>query len=128
MNHAFLNALVVEVEDLLAEVVVLDEHRPARTLLEGILIVGDRLAVQIGQDRETLLGTLVELTALTHRSAENRDLLSLGLIFAPLGGRPTFRSRLLGSRCGFRGCGWTLRHDRSCAPLFGFHDKLAKLV
>jgi hypothetical protein len=110
MNDAFRNTLVVEVKDLLAEVVVLDEERTAGTLFEGILIVGDGMTLLIGQDREAFIGTLVELAALPSRSAENRELLRFSIILALLGWRLAFHASLLGSRRGFRGRGCTLGH------------------
>ena len=39
MNHAFRNALVVEMENLLAEMKVLDQRRTARADLERVLII-----------------------------------------------------------------------------------------
>ena len=53
--------LVVEVEDLLAEVEVFQERRAADAGLERVLVVGDRDALLGGQDRMALGGDLVGL-------------------------------------------------------------------
>ena len=45
MNHALRNALMVEMEDLLAEMKVLDQGRTARADLQRVLIVRDRAAL-----------------------------------------------------------------------------------
>ncbi len=45
VDDAFGNALVVEVENLLAEMKILKQRRSARTLAQSILIVGDRNAL-----------------------------------------------------------------------------------
>ena len=51
MHDPLGNALVVEVEDLLAEMKVLDQRRSALADLQGVLVVGDRPALCGGQDR-----------------------------------------------------------------------------
>ena len=62
MDHALRNALVIEVEDLLAEVRVLDQRWAARALLEGVLVVGDRNALLRGEDVVSVLGDLMGLS------------------------------------------------------------------
>ena len=49
MNDALGDSLVVEMEDLLAEMEVFEQRRPARPDLERILVVGDRPALRGGQ-------------------------------------------------------------------------------
>jgi hypothetical protein len=62
VHHALRDALVVEVSDLLAQMVVLEEHRSARSGGQGVVGVLDRyalcgrqalalLAVQVGFGR-----------------------------------------------------------------------------
>ena len=51
MHDPLGNALVVEMENLLAEMEVLDQRRPARADLERVLVVRDRAALRRGQDR-----------------------------------------------------------------------------
>ena len=55
MHDALGNPLVVEMEDLLAEMKILDQGRAARTDLERVLVVGDRAALRGGQDRRIAL-------------------------------------------------------------------------
>ena len=64
MDDALGNALVVEVEDLLAEMEVLDQRRAARADLQRVLVVGDRAALRRGQDRRVALGDLVQFAAI----------------------------------------------------------------
>jgi hypothetical protein len=49
VHHALGDPLVVEVHDLLAQVEVLQEDRPARPRLERVVAVGDADAVRSGQ-------------------------------------------------------------------------------
>ena len=63
MHHALGNALVVEVEDLLAEMAVLEQCRATGPLLERILVVGDGMALRVGEDGVSLLRLLVGLAA-----------------------------------------------------------------
>src|SRR5690606_28810696 len=51
MNDALGDALMVEVEDLLAEMEILEQRRAARALLEAVLVVGDRHAMLGGERR-----------------------------------------------------------------------------
>jgi hypothetical protein len=69
MNDPFRNALVVEVEDFIAEMLVFQQRRPPRTVPQGILIVGNRCALARGEDRAIVLRHLVGLTALALRLA-----------------------------------------------------------
>ena len=64
MHHALGNPLVVEMENLLAEMKILDQGRPTRTDLERVLVVGHRTALRGGQDRRIALCGLMELAAL----------------------------------------------------------------
>src|SRR5699024_6117994 len=56
MHHTFGDALVVEVHDLLAQVVVLQQHRAARPGLERMISVGQAQSLGSGQST-TGLGT-----------------------------------------------------------------------
>ena len=49
MHHALGNALMVEVEDLFAEVEIFQQGRAARALAQRILVVGDRNALLGGE-------------------------------------------------------------------------------
>ena len=64
MHHALRDAFVVEVEDLLAEVEILQQGRTARADPQGVLVVGDRDALLRGQHRHVAAGDLVGLAAL----------------------------------------------------------------
>ena len=64
MHHALGNPLVVEMKDLLAEMKILDQGRPARTDLERVLVVRHRAALRGGQDRRIALRDLMQLAAL----------------------------------------------------------------
>ena len=57
------NALVVEVEHLLAVVMVFHQHRTAGALPQRVLIVRHRVALLRGQRRHTAAGDLVRLAA-----------------------------------------------------------------
>ncbi len=63
MDDALGNALMVEMEDLLAEMKILDQGRPARTDLERILVIRDRTALGGGQHRDIATGGLVQFAA-----------------------------------------------------------------
>jgi len=52
-------------ENLLAEMKVLQNRRPARSDLERVLVVGYRASLRSGQNRHIVLRDLVQLTALT---------------------------------------------------------------
>ncbi len=69
MNHALGNPLVVEVEDLLAEMEVLQRGGPALADPQGVLIVGDHRALLRGQARAPLAGDLVGLAAVASLDA-----------------------------------------------------------
>ena len=64
MHHPLGNALVVEMEDLLAEMEVLEQRRPARPDLERVLIVRNRSALRGGQDRHVACCDLMQFAAL----------------------------------------------------------------
>ncbi len=64
MHDALGNALVVEVEDLLAEMKVLDQRRTARADLQRVLIVRDRSALCGRQDRLVIGRDLVQFAAI----------------------------------------------------------------
>ena len=49
VDDTFRNAFVVEVEDLLAKVLILQQARPARAGSESVLVVGDRRTLLCGQ-------------------------------------------------------------------------------
>src|SRR5688572_7377028 len=63
MHHALRDALMVEVEDLFAEVEVLEQRRAARAGLERVLIVADRTALRGGQDGNGAAGRLMQFAA-----------------------------------------------------------------
>ena len=63
MDDALGNALVVEVEDLLAEVEVFEQRRPARADAQRVLVVGDRDALLRGQHGHVAAGDLMRLAA-----------------------------------------------------------------
>ena len=64
MHDALGNALVVEVEDLLAEMEILDQRRPALADLQRVLVVGNRAALGGRQDLGVALGDLVKFAAI----------------------------------------------------------------
>ena len=64
VHHALGNALVIEVEDLLAEVEILEQRRAALADLQGVLIVGDRNALLRRQPDPTVLHGLMRLATL----------------------------------------------------------------
>jgi hypothetical protein len=63
MHHALGNALVVEVEDFLAEMEVLDQRWAALTDLQGVLVVGYRTTLRGGENLCIALGDLVQFAA-----------------------------------------------------------------
>ena len=71
--------LVVEVEDLLAEVEVVEGDRATGADLERVLVVGDRNALLGGEDRDVAAGRLVGLAARAGRYA--LSLCSRGFVF-----------------------------------------------
>ena len=64
MHDALGNPLMVEMEDLLAEMEILDQRRTARTDLERILVVRYRTALRGGQDRRIALCGLMQFATL----------------------------------------------------------------
>ena len=67
VHHALGNALVVEVEDLLAEMKVLEGRRSTRADLQRILIVRDRPALRRRENGDVAFGDLMQLAALSAR-------------------------------------------------------------
>ena len=67
MDDALGNALVVEMEDLLAEMRVLHQCRAAGALSQRVLVVGNGRALLGGQDLIAVLGALMCLAAIPHR-------------------------------------------------------------
>ena len=63
MHHALRDALMVEVEDLFAEVEVLEQRRAAKAHLKRIEIVRDRPALRSGHHRNRAGRRLVQLSA-----------------------------------------------------------------
>ena len=80
MHDALGDPLVIEVRDLLEQVEVLEQGRPARADLQRVLIVADRDALVGGQHR--LPGPLMELTTASRHGVVGRarfDVLGLAL-------------------------------------------------
>ena len=67
MHHALGNALVVEVEDLLAEMEILKCRRATRADLQRILIVRNRPALRGGENGGVAFGDLMQLAAFAAR-------------------------------------------------------------
>jgi hypothetical protein len=65
MYHAFWNAFMIEMKDLLAEMKILDQGRTALANLQGILIISDRTALCGGQDLTVPLRDLVKLASVS---------------------------------------------------------------
>src|ERR1051325_5517903 len=65
MHDALGDALVIKVEDLLAEMKILKCRRPAAADSQRILVVGDRSSLLGRQDRDVASRHLMRLTALT---------------------------------------------------------------
>ena len=63
MYHAFGNALVIEVENLLAKMKILQQGRTARALLQSVLTIGDRNALLGGQGLDIAARHMVQLAA-----------------------------------------------------------------
>jgi hypothetical protein len=63
MNYALGDALMIEVEELLAKVKVFDGGGATCSNLEGILVVGYRDALLSGQDRHLAAGGLMRFSA-----------------------------------------------------------------
>ena len=63
VHHPLGNALVVEMEDLFAEVKVFEQRRPAGSGAQGVLIVRYRRALGGGQNWSVAVGDLVRLAA-----------------------------------------------------------------
>ncbi len=63
VHDALGNALVIEMEDLLAEVKVFERGRAARADPQGVLIVADDHALLRRQARPTVAGDLMGLAA-----------------------------------------------------------------
>jgi hypothetical protein len=64
MNHPLRNALVVEVEDLLAKMEIFEQRWSAGANLERVLIVRHRTALGRGQHRHISCRNLMQLAAL----------------------------------------------------------------
>ena len=64
VHHALGDALMVEVEDLLAEMRIFDQRRAAVALPKGVLIVGNRHPLLRCQDILPVFGHLVGFAAL----------------------------------------------------------------
>ena len=79
------DALVVEVEDLLAEVEVFQERRAAGTGPERVLVVGDGDALLGGQHRRIAAGRLVGLAAAADGDLGVRLACGLACVVLPLG-------------------------------------------
>ena len=71
VDDALGDALVVEVEDLLAEVEVLQQRRAAGADLQRVLVVGDGHALLGGQRRLARVGRLVGLAPLAAATSES---------------------------------------------------------
>ena len=67
VHHALGNALVVEVEDFLAEMKVLEGRRSTRADLQRILIVRNRAALSGRENGDVAFGDLMQLAALSAR-------------------------------------------------------------
>ena len=67
MHNALGDALVVEMEDFLAEVEILDERRSPLADLQSVLVVGHRAALGRRQDLGVALGDLVKLASIPAR-------------------------------------------------------------
>jgi len=65
MDHALRDALMIEVEDFLAEVRILQQHWPACPLLEAVLVVRDRDALLRGEYRNVAFRCLVRFATIT---------------------------------------------------------------
>src|ERR1043165_5086756 len=65
MHNALGDALVIKVEDLLAEMKILKRRRPAAPDSQRILVVSDRGSLLGRQDRDVASRHLMRLTALT---------------------------------------------------------------
>ena len=63
MDHALGDAFVVEMKDLLAEVMVLEQGRAAPSDFKGVLVVGDRRTLLGGEHGHVAAGDLVRLAA-----------------------------------------------------------------
>ena len=73
MDDALWNAFMVEMEDLLAEVMVLEQGRTARSHFEGVLVVGDRGTLLRGEHGHVAAGDLVRLaTSAAHEFSDRR--------------------------------------------------------
>jgi hypothetical protein len=64
MDHPLGNALMIEVEDLFAEVEVVDQGWTAGTDPQHVLVVGDRTALGGRQYVMSVFGDLMKLTAI----------------------------------------------------------------
>ena len=63
MDDALWDPLVVEMEDLFAEMEILDQGRSTRADLERILVIRDRSALSGGHDRDIASASLVEFAS-----------------------------------------------------------------
>jgi hypothetical protein len=63
VDDALGDALMIEMEDLLAQNEILQQRRAARARLEAVLVVADRYAMIGRKDRSGIVGALVRLAA-----------------------------------------------------------------
>ena len=82
MHDPLGNALVVEMEDLLAEMEIFERGRPAPADAQRILVVGDRRALLRRQDRDIAARDLMRLAAF---AAHDRGVAELGRVSARRG-------------------------------------------
>jgi hypothetical protein len=85
MHNSLRNALVIEMEDFLAEMEVLEQDRTARPYLQAVLVVGDWDTLLGSQHRILGTGNLVNLTAVTRHRLVFGDFLLNDLVVGPLG-------------------------------------------
>ena len=64
VNDAFGDALMVEMKDLLAEMKIFDQGRPARPDLDGVLVVRNRAALRGGENGDIAVRDLMQFAAL----------------------------------------------------------------
>ena len=85
MDDALGNALVIEVEDLLAKMEIFQQRRAAAPDPERVLVVGDRNALLRGQHRRIAARRLMRLAAFPHSNASVRLAESPACVVLPLG-------------------------------------------
>ena len=64
VNDALRDALMVEMKDLLAEMKIFDQGRPARPDLDGVLVVRNRAALRGGKNGDIAVRDLMQFAAL----------------------------------------------------------------